>query len=193
MYRSPAGGPSLACTHCLNTAWPAPSARPRGTPGCCPLWTDQDHPEEITLEFRTTGEWAPRDFSTLGTYRFLAYDPAQLPVEVRSLIPYRARVTAPAAAWLETPRMYQDAYQAVVDGAQTQVAKSPAGLVMVPVPPGVSQVKVQYYPPFVLLASFWISFLAALAVTGLILFRLDREVRAGLGADSKLAFDSGPS
>ncbi len=153
-----------------------------------PLWTDQDHPEEVTLEFRTTGDWTPRDFSVLGTYRFLAYDPARLPVVVRSLIPYRARVTAPAAAWLETPRMYQDAYQAVVNGARVDVAKSPAGLVMVPVPPGVSQVKVQYYPPFVLLASFWVSFLAALAVTGVILCRLNREVREGLGEDSKLAF-----
>jgi hypothetical protein len=156
-----------------------------------PLWTDQDHPEEITLEFRTTGDWTKRDFSTLGTYRFLTYDPVRLPVEVRSLIPYRARVTAPEAAWLETPRMYQDAYQAVVNGARVDVAKSPAGLVMVPVPAGVSQVKVQYYPPFLLLASFWLSFLAALAVTGLVLACLSREARAGLAADSRLAFGFG--
>jgi hypothetical protein len=157
-----------------------------------PLWTDQDHPEEITLEFRTTGDWTKRDLSTLGTYRFLTYDPARLPIEVRSFIPYRARVTAPAAAWLETPRMYQDAYQAVVNGARVPVAKSPAGLVMVPVPPGISQVKVQYYPPFVLLASFWLSFLAALAAAAVALGSLGGAVRAGLAGDSKLAFGIRP-
>jgi hypothetical protein len=158
-----------------------------------PLWTDQDHPEEIRLEFRTTGDWLKRDLSTLGTFRFLAYDPARLPVAVTSLIPYRARVTSPAEAWLETPRMYQDAYQAVVDGRRVEVSKSPAGLVMVPVPAGPSQVKVQYYPPFLLLASFWLSFLAALAVAGLALACLGRELRAGLAGDSRLAFGSSRS
>ena len=158
-----------------------------------PLWTDQDHPEEILLEFRTTGDWAPRDFSNFGTYRFFSYDPARLPVEVRSFIPYRARVTAPAAAWLETPRMYQDAYQAVVNGQRVAVAKSPAGLVMVPVPAGASLVKVEYYPPFVLLGSFWLSFCAALAAAGVALGSLIGAARAGLGGDSKLAFGFRPS
>jgi hypothetical protein len=158
-----------------------------------PLWTDQDHPEEIRLEFRTTGDWTRRDFSTLGTFRFLTYDPARLPVEVRSLIPYRARVTAPAAAWLETPRMFQDAYQAVVNGRRVGVAKSPAGLVMVPVPAGVSQVKVQYYPPFLLLASFWLSFGAALAVAAVVLGGLARALRPGGEGDSGLAFGIPPS
>jgi len=157
-----------------------------------PLWTDQDRPEEISLEFRTTGDWTRRDFSTLGPFRFLAYDPARLPVEVTAFIPYRARVTAAEEAWLETPRMYQDAYQAVVNGRRVEVAKSPAGLVMVPVPAGVSHVKVQYYPPFLLLASFWASLLAGLAAAGVALRCLGREVRAGLAADSKLAFGFGP-
>ena len=146
-----------------------------------PLWTNQNVPEDIRFEFRTTGDWVKRDVSTLGYYQFIRYDPGRLPVFVTSLIPYRARVTAPADAWLETPRMYQDAYQAIVDGRRVAVAKSPAGLVMVPVPAGTSTVKVQYYPPFVLLASFWLSFLAALGVAAGLMLHLARAARADSG------------
>jgi hypothetical protein len=146
-----------------------------------PLWTDQSGPEEIRLEFRTTGDWVKQDASVLGAYRFLSYDPSRLPVFVTSLIPYRARVTAPAEAWLETPRVYQDAYQAIVDGRRGEVAKSPAGLVMVRVPAGLSQVKVQYYAPPVLLGSFWLSFLTAAAIVIMIGHHLDRVAERDSG------------
>jgi hypothetical protein len=132
-----------------------------GHPRLLPLWTDGPQAEDVQFELRAQGAWAAKDLSAPGSFRLIEYDPAQLPVEVTSFIPYRARVTAPAEAWLETPRMYQAGYQAVVNGRRVEVAPSPSALVMVPVPTGVSSVKVQYYPPFGLLAAFWVSFGAA--------------------------------
>ncbi len=130
------------------------------------LHTSLDRPESFHLEFRTLRE-APLglDFSHFAHYVFMSYDPARLPVNVTSLIPYRAQVSSPRAAWLETPRMYQDAYQAIVNARRVPVAKSPEGLVMIPVPAGRSTVKLQYYPPFVLAAAFWVSFAAVVATT----------------------------
>jgi hypothetical protein len=140
-----------------------------GHPRLLPLWTDGDEPEDVQFEFRVQGAWAAKDLSAPGSFRLIEYDPAQLPVQVTSFIPYRARVNAPEEAWLETPRMYQPGYQAVVNGRRVDVAKSPSALVMVPVPAGASAVKVQYYPPAGLLAAFWVSFgAAALASFGAI-------------------------
>jgi hypothetical protein len=142
-----------------------------------PLWTDGDKPEEVQFEFRAQGVWATRDLSAPGSFRLIEYDPGQLPVEVTSFIPYRARVAAPAAAWLETPRMYQPGYQALVNGQPVPVAKSPSQLVMLPVPAGPSFVKVQYYPPFGLLAAFWISLAAAAVGAGAALRAVGRAAR----------------
>jgi hypothetical protein len=138
-----------------------------GSPGHSHLLTlgnSLGAPEELSLEFHTRDAWLARDVSRFASYRLLRYDTDRLPIKVTSLIPYRARVNSPAAAWLETPRMYQDAYQALVDGIRVPIAKSPQGLVMIPVPRGTSHVKLQYYPPACLLASFWVSLIAATGV-----------------------------
>jgi hypothetical protein len=148
-----------------------------GHPHLLPLWTDGPQPEDVQFEFRDQGAWAARDLSAPGSFRLIEYDPAQLPVQVTSFIPYRARVTAPTPAWLETPRMYQPGYQALVNGRRVQVAKSPSALVMVPVPPGASSVKVQYYPPFGLLGAFWISFAAAAVFSAGALWSLAGQTR----------------
>jgi hypothetical protein len=135
-----------------------------GTPGhshLLVLGNSLATPEELSLEFHTRDPWQVRDVGRFAGYRLLRYDPNLLPIRVTSLIPYRAQVTSPAPAWLETPRMYQDAYQAVVEGRRVPIAKSREGLVMIPVPRGFSRVKLQYYPPAYLLASFWASALAA--------------------------------
>jgi hypothetical protein len=133
----------------------------------------------VQFEFRDQGAWAARDLSAPGSFRLIEYDPAQLPVQVTSFLPYRARVTAPAEAWLETPRMYQPGYQALVNGRRVQVAKSPSALIMVPVPAGPSSVKVQYYPPRGLLGAFWISFGAAAIFSAGALWSLAGQTRPG--------------
>jgi hypothetical protein len=164
-----------------------------GHPRLLPLWTDGNEPEDVQFEFRTQGAWAAKDLSAPGSFRLIEYDPAQLPVQVTSFIPYRARVNAPEEAWLETPRMYQPGYQAVVNGRRVDVAKSPSALVMVPVPAGTSAVKVQYYPPLGLWGAFWVSFAVAIAVSCWILWSLAGRARPNLRASARDSPRRGPA
>jgi len=81
-----------------------------------------------------------------------------LPVQIRSWLPYTASVQSAGATWLETPRMFQAGYRALVDRQPVEVRRSQEGLVSLPVPAGSSQVELRYAAPFGLLASFWLSF-----------------------------------
>lgn len=126
-----------------------------------PIWTSQMDGEEVTLRFiRTISPEQPVLAHTLGRVSLLTYDSAALPVRVTSWTPYRARVTASATAWLETSRMFQRTYAASVNGTATEIRKSEAGLVMVRVPAGTSEVELTYRAPVGLACSFWISLLA---------------------------------
>ena len=122
-------------------------------------------PQDVDLRFfpqLTPGTTAfPLSFARL---RWIEYDPATLPVRVESWIPYRARVTASEAAWLETPRMFQTPYVASVDGRPTPVRKSPQGLVSIAVPAGESVVELRYVAPLGLQALYWVSLLAGVGV-----------------------------
>jgi hypothetical protein len=80
-----------------------------------------------------------------------------LPVEVRSLIPYRLAVRSPRPAWVETPKIFLPGYAATVDGAGAGIASSPDGLVMVRVPAGRSEVVLSYPGPPGLRAVFWVT------------------------------------
>ena len=97
-----------------------------------------------------------------GRVRWIEYIPANLPVDIESWIPYRARVDAPAAGWLETPRMFQTNYEATVDGRPAIVKKSAESLVSIAVPAGRSSVELRYHAPIGLSLLYWVS-LAALA------------------------------
>ena len=66
-----------------------------------------------------------------------------------------ARPQAPEDAWLETPRMYQDGYEARVDGRPAAVVESPDSLVSVAVPRGLSDVQLSYVAPIGLRALFF--------------------------------------
>lgn len=112
--------------------------------------------ETLSVQLYTESVIEPAPAS-LGSYRWLDYDPSLLPVAVDSWIPYRARVTSDRAAWLETPRMYIEGYVATVDGAQVNVARSPDGLVMIPVPAAASNVTLAYRGPWALQAAYWAS------------------------------------
>jgi hypothetical protein len=95
--------------------------------------------------------------------RWIEYQPATLPVRVESWIPYRARVTAPVSAWLETPRMFQTTYVARVNGQPATFRKSPEGLVSIAVPSGESTVELRYQAPAGLSILYWISLTSILA------------------------------
>jgi len=128
------------------------------------VWTSSTTAEEITVRFYPAAGAGP--VSTLVPFaqvRLLAYNEADLPVRVESWIPYRALVRSGAAAWLETPRMFQTSYVARVNGVPAEVRKSPDGLVSVAVPRGESQVDLAYHTPLGLKLAWWLSILAITA------------------------------
>ncbi len=125
--------------------------------GLVALWTSNPDGDAITVRFFPDGSAgtaaALQPFAHL---TWMAYDPARLPIaKSPRWIPYRASVTSPSAAWLETPRMYQQGYAATIGGRPAAVRKSAEGLVEVQVPAGTSVVTLGYRAPAGLAALFW--------------------------------------
>lgn len=144
-----------------------------------PLHTSGHEPVEVRLQFVAESTGRGKDYSRFGTYRWLEVDPAALPVRVTGWIPYQAEVEAPAAAWLETPRMFQPGYRAAVNGKVVTPVKSSEGLVAVPVPAGRSSVVLAYEAPTLLRLSYWTSLLAIILSSGLLLVALWRSPDPG--------------
>lgn len=145
-----------------------------------PLRTSGEGPEAVTVRFVAT---PPLTFEMLATAeaRLIEYTPDVLPVRVTSWAPYRAEVTAPAASWLETPRMYQAHFRASANGADAEVRKSARGFVQIRVPAGPSAVELRFVAPAGLVAAFWLSFGGILASTASALaaaWRLPPRARA---------------
>lgn len=129
-----------------------------------PLSTSRPEGETVTVRFLPDPALGPPGkFPPFGGASLFAYDPARLPVRVASWIPLRAEVDSPAAAWLETPRMFVPGYRAWVDGRSAPVRPTREGLASVPVPSGHSAVELRYEAPIGLRALFWGSLAAAAA------------------------------
>jgi hypothetical protein len=121
-----------------------------------PVWTTASAPQTIAVRFLSLDDAGrPWELMPFASVRMAAYRPDELPVRIESWIPYRAQVLSPAAAWLETPRMYLSTYAATVDGRPAAVEDSPQGLAMIAVPRGRSQVLLELRAPWYLLAAFW--------------------------------------
>ncbi len=133
--------------------------------------------ERVTVKFFPAA--ASRQPGVFARFRLLRYDPAVLPVEVQSWIPYVARVRSPAGAWLETPRMYQQDYFADASGVTARTRRSPDGLLQVAVPAGESLVRLRYVAPLGLQALFGLSVLAGLAVVALLARGFRAAARGG--------------
>jgi hypothetical protein len=72
------------------------------------------------------------------------FEPTFLPVDLESLIPYRASVATPTGAWLETFVLYLPGYRATVDGTPVQLEKSAEGLAEIPVPSGRHSIELRF-------------------------------------------------
>ncbi len=128
------------------------------------IWTSGREPEDLRLRYVAPPTPAdPQRMPTFARVRLLEFDPAALPVRVTSWMPYRAEVTSPVRAWVETPRVYLDGYVATVNAQPAAVVRSPEGLACVAVPAGHSSLQLVYRPPFGLAALFWISLTAIVA------------------------------
>jgi hypothetical protein len=145
------------------------------------LWTSGTEPETVQLRFIPTAPNAhPADFAPFARYSFCALDSRRMPVRLESLIPYRATITAKAAALLESPRLYIPGYVATVNGRPNDVARSPQGLVAVRVPAGVSAVEIAFRGAPILHLAFWVSSLgwtAAVAAAGVLSWRRLRSTQ----------------
>jgi len=122
-----------------------------------PLHTTAPDGDDVRVRF------VPRDLAQTASLanrlgvRISAYDVAALPVRIDGWLPYSATVRAPAAGWLETPRMYQAEYRATVDGKPVDLMRSFQGLAAIPVPAGESRVQLVFIPPLGLSGAFWLS------------------------------------
>lgn len=143
------------------------------------LFTTHGTAIELALAFAPQAGPDTVDLSHFGTYRWLEVDTGNLPIRVTGWIPFHAEVNAPAAGWLETPRMFQPGYQAVVNGKSVTPLKSPEGLVAVPVPAGHSEVTLAYKAPVLLRLSYWTSLVAIILGSGLLLVALLRSPAPG--------------
>jgi hypothetical protein len=122
------------------------------------VWTSGAEAEDLRLRYVSPPTPAdPQRSPTFARVRLLEFNPAALPVRVTSWMPYRAEVTSPVSAWVETPRVYLDGYVATVNAQPAAVARSPEGLASVAVPAGSSSIQLVYRPPVGLVALFWVS------------------------------------
>ncbi len=144
------------------------------------LWQTTDRPEEVRLRWIPTGKGARAEsYMPFANFELREYDPAALDVVLESLVPYRAVVKAPAASYLETPRVYIPGYRAEVDGRPVPVEKSPDGLVMVRLEPGRHVLELPYTAPLVVRLAYyaglagWLGFL----VVGVRTFRREAAQR----------------
>jgi hypothetical protein len=132
-----------------------------------PIWTSAPEGETVQVRFIPQGMTVDQA-DRFARVRFGEYDAAALPVQVAAWMPYRARVQTGEACWFETPRDFQVGYKAFVNGLAADAAKSPDGLVMIPVPSGASEVEVRYVAPLGLRALFLLSALSISCLTVLI-------------------------
>jgi len=149
------------------------------------VWTSGTEDETVKLRFIPTGRDAtPADYEPFARFRLQPLDEKALPVRMVSLIPYRAIVSSPQSAVLETPRMFIPGYEAAVDGLPVPVRKSAEGLVAFPVPRGESRVELRYTGPVLLRAAFWVNAAGWLAAALWSLGRAAGTFRRGLASPS---------
>lgn len=119
--------------------------------------------DHFSAQFVTASE-VKDDISRFGHYTLREYDPARLPVQVKSWAPYRGTVTVAAAGWLETPRIFTAGYSARVNGRARVPARSPGGQVMIPLEPGENRFELDFPGPVALRISYFVTLAGWLVV-----------------------------
>lgn len=116
------------------------------------------HPSENPRLINIAPEHTPArtDFD-FARFELWAYDPAQLPLVIKSWNPYRVIVNSPEPAYLETPRAWLPHYRAKINGQRVWAERSPGGLVMFAVPAGYSDATIKYVPPLWLELVYWLN------------------------------------
>ena len=120
------------------------------------LWTTDPEGDTIRIRFVPimSGD-STADFETFGSIKLTEIDSTQQPVELVSLLPFRAHVSAPTLALLESPRMFMPGYRSLVDGREAEVIRSHEGLASVVVNRGTHTVSLWFAGPALLKFSYW--------------------------------------
>lgn len=137
------------------------------------IWNASEVPQPVEMVFILNAipneKMPPAVFADLA---MTSYDPAHLPIQTRSLIPYRAHTEVSAPAWLETPRMFIPGYRANVNGHVTPVQRSPNQRVMIRLEPGANDIALRYVGT----AALWTAFVVSTATwLGLGVYFLGRK------------------
>ncbi|HEY4989539.1 MAG TPA: hypothetical protein VII09_07020, partial [Opitutaceae bacterium] len=123
--------------------------------------------ETVAFRFLRTGADTGDIFARV-TVEPLA--PAERAIRLDSLTPFHASVTADRDSYLETPKLFVPGYRATVDGVPVPFARSPEGLVAIPLSRGEHDVRLDYPGSRLLRWSYygsgaaWILMMAAVCV-----------------------------
>ena len=135
-----------------------------------PLWTSGSSPQEIELKLSDADSGKPLPWPR-DTLRSAEYAWGELPVRVRSLLPYRVKVNVrDPGLRLETSRLCVPGYAARVNGGEARLGCSDGGYVTVALVPGRNEVELQYDPPAAVRWAFGVT-LATLAAGVLVALR----------------------
>jgi hypothetical protein len=142
------------------------------------VWSTAPDGDDITLRFIPTGPGEkPADYRSFARFALNEIDSSENPVNVTSLLPWKATVRSLVDAWLETPRMALPGYRANVDSRIAVVVRAPDGLLRLALPPGTHTVTLSFIgPPSLRLAYWamlvaWIALASGIAILGLRQFR----------------------
>jgi len=131
------------------------------------LWTTDPAGDTVMVRFIPLNiALQAGDFAHFGTFELHEHEPNSGFVRLESLLPYKAAVTAPTRAILESNRVFIPGYVTSVDGTETPSVISRDGLVAVPVNEGIHRVTLFFTGSKALRLSYWV----ALASWALVLF-----------------------
>lgn len=127
-----------------------------------PLYTTAPTGDEVEVRFYQAPGTAPK--SALSEIELISVDEKRLPFQLMQTKPLVLRVALEQEGWLETPKLYIPGYQARINGEPAPLARSPDGLVMVPVSRGFHEVELAYPGTPLLRLAFWLTAVAWLGV-----------------------------
>jgi hypothetical protein len=110
-----------------------------------PIWTSSDQAQYVQA-YLGIGPPLNTEPSAVRveSARLTRYEAEELPIRVRSLVPYTATVCCDRACFLETHRQFVPGYEAFVNGGRVEVKRSREGMALVPLQPGTNEVKLDY-------------------------------------------------
>ena len=134
-----------------------------------PIWATGSEPSEVSLWVAGRCRAATCSMEFIPEC-FMPYSTRDLPIRMRSLMPYRVDVNADGATNLESYRMYLPGYVAKVNGRPADVLRSPEGNAMVAIPAGQSEVELDYVGTVPMRIGWWVSLFAWVGVLGFLLY-----------------------